>query len=336
MQRSVLLFILIIALNACSGPPKRGTGLTGTVKVDGSSTVYPLSEAVSEEFRYVESEIRVTVGESGTGGGFKKFSRGEIDINDASRPITKEEAASCRRAGVEFIELPVAFDGLVIAVNKANSFVNYLTVAELKKAWEPEAQGKLKTWKQIRPDFPDKPVNLYGAGTASGTYDYFTEAIVGKAKSSRGDYNASEDDNVLVKGVSSDRDALGYFGFAYYQNNKDKLKVVPVDDGNEANGAGPVSPGMETVINGTYQPLARPEFIYVNLKSADKPQVKAFVRFYIRNAAVLSKEIGGIPLPAEVYRLVLERFEKKIPGTVFGDGRKTVGVNMTELLKAEK
>ena len=339
MKNLVVLLSLSVALASCGGGKKSqnaGSGLTGEVKIDGSSTVYPLSEAVAEEFRNSEGAVRVTVGESGTGGGFKKFSRAEIDINDASRPIKEEEIELCKQGGVDYIELPVAYDGLAVVVNKENTFVDYLTVEELKKIWQPEAQGKIKTWNQIRPSFPNQPINLYGAGTASGTYDYFTEAIVGKAKSSRGDYNASEDDNVLVKGVSSDKNALGYFGLAYYTVNADKLKLVPINDGNEANGKGAISASAETVTNGTYQPLSRPVFIYVNAKAADRGDVKAFVKFYLENAPALAKEIGAVPLPAEVYELGLKHFEAKKTGTVFGKGKKAVGVNMAELLKAEQ
>jgi len=338
MKKLVLLFSVAVTLASCGGKKNQnsGSGLSGEVKIDGSSTVYPLSEAVAEEFRNAEGGIRVTVGESGTGGGFKKFSRAEIDINDASRPIKEEEIELCKQGKVDFIELPVAYDGLVVVVNKENSFVDYLTVEELKKIWEPEAQGKIKTWNQIRPSFPNQPINLYGAGTASGTYDYFTEAIVGKAKSSRGDYNASEDDNVLVKGVSSDKNALGYFGLAYYTNNADKLKLVPINDGNDANGKGAISPSVQTVTDGTYQPLARPVFIYVSAASADKEDVKAFVKFYLQNAASLSKEIGSVPLPAEAYELGLKRFEAKKTGTVFTNGKKAVGINIADLLKAEQ
>jgi phosphate transport system substrate-binding protein len=335
MKKIILSIIVAASLAACGGNNNKATGnLTGEIKIDGSSTVYPLSEAVSEEYRRDQSGVRVTVGESGTGGGFKKFSRGEIDINDASRPITAGEIESCKEAGVEFVELPVAYDGLAVVVNLENDFVDYLTIAELKKLWEPAAQGKIKTWNQIRPSFPNQPINLYGAGTASGTYDYFTEAVVGKSKSSRGDYNASEDDNVLVKGVSSDRNALGYFGLAYYENNADKLKLVPIDDENDANGKGGIIPTQETVSNGTYSPLSRPEFIYVNLKSADRPEVQSFIKFYLENAQVLAKEIGSVPLKPEVYKLVQERFDKKIKGSAFANGVSTIGVNMEELLKA--
>lgn len=338
MKPYILLFSLGLALASCGGnqDKKAASGLTGDIRIDGSSTVFPLTEAVSEEFRGVEPEVKVTVGESGTGGGFKKFSRSETDINDASRPITSEEIEFCKQAGVEFIELPVAYDGLAVVVSKENNFVDYLTVEELKKIWEPAAQGKIKTWNQVRASFPNQPINLYGAGTASGTYDYFTEAIVGKAKSSRGDYNASEDDNVLVKGVSSDKNGLAYFGLAYYENNADKLKLVPIDDKNEENGKGGIIPSQETVSNGTYQPLSRPEFIYVNAKSAERPELKAFIRFYLENAGILAKEVGYVPLPAEVYQLGLKRLEGKITGTVFGNGKNTVGVNMADLLKSEQ
>lgn len=335
MKKIALSIIIVASLAACGGNSNKSTGdLSGEIRVDGSSTVYPLSEAVSEEFRTEQSNVRVTVGESGTGGGFKKFSRAEIDINDASRPITAGEIESCKESGVDFIELPVAYDGLAVVVNKENSFVDYLTVSELKKIWEPAAQGKVKTWNQIRSSFPNQPINLYGAGTASGTYDYFTEAVVGKAKSSRGDYNASEDDNVLVKGVSSDRNALGYFGLAYYENNADKLKLVPIDDENDSNGKGGIVPTQETVSNGTYAPLSRPEFIYVNAKAADRPEVKSFIAFYLKNAPVLAKEIGSVPLSSEVYKLVQERFDKKVTGSAFANGKSTIGVNMADILKA--
>lgn len=340
MKKTLLLLSVGLALASCGGGNKEksasGTGMSGEIRIDGSSTVFPLSEAVAEEFRAAEPEIRVTVGESGTGGGFKKFSRNEIDINDASRPISAEEIELCKAGGVDFIEIPVAYDGLAVVVSKENTFVDYLTVEELKKIWEPAAQGKIKTWNQVRPSFPNQPINLYGAGTASGTYDYFTEAIVGKAKASRGDYNASEDDNVLVKGVSTDKNGLAYFGLAYYENNADKLKLVPIDDKDDSNGKGGILPSQETVSNGTYQPLSRPEFIYVNAKSADRPEVKAFIKFYIENSAALAKEIGYVPLPAEVYPLIQKRMDNKVTGTVFGKGRKTIGVNMADLLSSEK
>ena len=338
MKKNMLFLALVALISACGGENKQqsGSSLTGEVKIDGSSTVYPLSEAIAEEFRTEAPEVRVTVGESGTGGGFKKFSRGEIDINNASRPITQAEIDLCKEAGVEFIEIPVSYDGLAVVVNNANTFVDYLTVSELKKVWEPAAQGTVKNWKQVRATFPDQPLNLYGAGTASGTYDYFTEAIVGKAKSSRGDYNASEDDNVLVKGVSSDKNALGYFGLAYYSSNAQNLKLVPIKDDTKGNDKPAVAPSAETVINGTYQPLSRPLFIYINAASADKPSVKAFIKFYLENAEVLSSEIGEVPLQPEVYKLAQSRFDQKVTGSLFEGGKNTVGINIADLLKMEQ
>jgi phosphate transport system substrate-binding protein len=238
------------------------------VKVDGSSTVFPVTEAVAEDFQKAKKgATKVTVGISGTGGGFKKFCRGETDISNASRPILKKEMDDCRAAGIEYFELPVAFDALTVVINPKNSFIKTLTVAELKKMWEPGAQGKVTRWNQVNPAWPDAPIKLFGPGADSGTFDYFTEAVVGKSKSSRGDFTASEDDNVLVQGVSRDVNGLGYFGYAYYIENKDKLKAVPI-----VNETGqPVEPSMDAVLKGTYSPLARPIFIYVNAKSLGKP-----------------------------------------------------------------
>ncbi len=298
------------------------------IKIDGSSTVYPITEAVAEEYQ-ASTKVKVTVGISGTGGGFKKFCRGETDISNASRPILKKEMDACKEAGVQYIELPIAYDGLTVVVNKNNDFVKSLSVEELKKMWEPAAQGKVKSWKQINPAFPDTPLKLFGAGSDSGTFDYFTEAIVGKAKSSRGDYTASEDDNVLVQGVNSDKGGLGYFGFAYYEENQDKLRAVPIV---AKKGAPAVKPSFETVKDGTYQPLARPIFIYVNATSAAfKPEVKAFVNFYLENAPKLVKEVKYIPLPANEYAAVGKHWKALKPGTGF-DGTPEVGVKIEELL----
>ena len=301
----------------------------GRIQIDGSSSVYPITEAVAEEFRKERPNIRVTVGVSGTGGGFKKFARGELDISNASRPIKKSEIDECAKNDISFIELPVAYDGLAVVVSPSNDFVDYLTVEELKKIWEPAAQNKIKSWKQVRAGFPDVPLRLYGAGTSSGTYDYFTEAIVGKAKSSRGDYTASEDDNVLVQGVSSDKGALGYFGLAYFLENKNKLKLVGIDAGK-----GPVFPSDSTVTSGTYAPLSRPEFIYINSQSAGSEILKDFVRFYMANAPQLVKEVGYVPLPAEVYALSLNRFLNNRQGSMFAD-KSTVGADLIKLLKED-
>lgn len=302
------------------------------IQIDGSSTVYPVTEAVAEEFQKAKKgAIKVTVGISGTGGGFKKFCRGETDISDASRPILKEEMDACAQNDIKYIELPVAFDALTVIVNPKNDWVDSLTVAELKKMWEPEAQGKIKNWKQIRPSFPDAPLQVAGAGADSGTFDYFTEAIVGKAKSSRGDYQASEDDNVTVQFVSRDVNALGYLGLAYYMENKDKLKAVPITP---EEGKAAVLPSIETVNNGTYQPLSRPIFIYVNDKSAKKPEVKEFVEFYLKNGGELSKEVGYVNLPDKAYTLALENFQKEKLGTGFG-GVSEVGLLVEDLLTRE-
>ncbi|MES2237304.1 MAG: PstS family phosphate ABC transporter substrate-binding protein [Pseudomonadota bacterium] len=302
------------------------------VKVDGSSTVYPITEAVAEEFQIAKKNaVKVTVGISGTGGGFKKFCRGETDISDASRPILKKEMDICKEAGIKYIELPVAYDAMTVVINPKNTFIKQLTVAELKKMWEPAAQGTVTKWKQINPAWPDTPMKLFGPGADSGTFDYFTEAIVGKSKSSRGDFTASEDDNVLVQGVSRDVGALGYFGMAYYTENKDKLKAVPIA---MAEGKPAVLPSFESVENGSYQPLSRPIFIYVNAKSAEKPEVKEFVEFYLKNAAKLTKEVKYVPLPAKAYTIAQQHLTNKKLGTVFG-GEAEVGLKIEDLLKRE-
>ena len=301
------------------------------VKVDGSSTVFPVTEAVAEDFQKAKKgAMKVTVGISGTGGGFKKFCRGETDISNASRPILKSEMEECRKLGIEYYELPVAFDALTVVVHPKNTFVKQLTVAELKKMWEPAAQGKVMKWNQVNPAWPDAPLKLFGAGADSGTFDYFTEAIVGKAKSSRGDFTASEDDNVLVQGVSRDANALGFFGFAYYVENKAKLKAVPIvnDKGK------PVEPSMEAVLAGTYQPLARPIFIYVNAKSMARPEIREFTEYYMKHGAKLATEVKYVPLPDKAYTTNLEHLAKRKLGTVFG-GVAEVGVTIEELLRRE-
>ena len=302
------------------------------VKIDGSSTVFPITEAVAEEFQKAKKgSVRVTVGISGTGGGFKKFCRGETDISNASRPILDKEMADCKAAGIKYIELPVAFDALTLVMNPKNTFLKQVTVAELKTMWEPAAQGKVLKWNQINAAWPDTGLKLFGPGADSGTFDYFTEAVVGKAKSSRGDFTASEDDNVLVQGVSRDAGALGYFGFAYFLENKDKLKAVPVV--NPKTGKA-VEPSLEAVISGDYQPLSRPIFIYVNAASVDKPEVKEFVEFYLKNGAALTKEVKYVPLTDADYKHALDNFSKKKTGTAFG-GHSEVGVKVSDLLKRD-
>ncbi len=302
------------------------------IKIDGSSTVFPITEAMAEDFQIsTKGKVRVTVGISGTGGGFKKFCRGETDISDASRPITRREMDACREAGVQYYELPVAFDALTVVINPQNSWIKTLTPAELKQMWQPSAQNKVKTWKQVNPAWPDQPLKLFGPGADSGTFDYFTEAVNGKSKASRGDYTASEDDNVLVQGVSRDVNALGYFGFAYYIENKDKLKAVPIAP---AAGKTAVGPSMDSVINGSYQPLSRPIFIYVNAKSYQRPEVKQFIEFCMKQADVLVREVKYVPLPAKAYAYNLELLDKNKLGTKFG-GEPKVGLTIEELMAME-
>ena len=297
------------------------------IKIDGSSTVYPITEAVAEEFQKSQ-KVKVTVGESGTGGGFKKFCRGETDISNASRPISQKEMDTCKEAGIQFIELPVAFDALTVAVNDKNDWVKTLTVEELKKIWQPGST--VKNWKQVNSAFPDKPLSLYGPGTASGTFDYFTEAINGKSKASRTDYTPSEDDNVLVQGVSGNVGGMAYFGLAYYEENKDKLRAVAIAD--KAGKPG-VLPSPETVKDGTYQPLSRPIFIYVNATAAAfKPEVKAFINFYLENAPQLVKEVKYVPLTTEDYAAVKTHFKALKPGSGFG-GKNEVGIKVQDLIK---
>jgi phosphate transport system substrate-binding protein len=307
----------------------------GTIKVDGSSTVFPITEAVAEEYQKQDKGVRVTVGISGTGGGFKKFCGSETDISDASRPIKPSEVELCKKNGVAYVELPVAFDGVTIVVNPKNDWVKHITVAELKRMWQPEAQAKVTRWNQVRSDWPDRPLRLYGAGVDSGTYDYFTEAIVGKEHSSRGDFTSSEDDNVLVQGVASDENALGFMGYAYYEQSKGKLKALPVDDEKPDNGAGPIAPSVETVRTATYQPLSRPVFIYVSTKSVERREVSAFIQFYLTNAAKLTREVGYIPLPDRAYELAKVRVNKRITGSLFGGKGSQVGVSIESLLAEE-
>ena len=289
-------------LAACAGNDgsSPSSGLSGTIEIDGSSTVFPVSEAVAEEFGKLHSDVRVNVGVSGTGGGFKRFTAGETDISDASRPIKDSEAASAAENGVEYIELKVGTDGLSVMVNPRNDFAACLTTGELKSIWEPGST--IDNWSQVRAGFPDRPLRLYGPDSDSGTFDYFTEEINGEAQASRSDYTASADDNVLVTGISGDRNSLGYFGYSYYTENADKLKLVAVDAGE-----GCLTPTAATIEDGSYQPLSRPMFIYVSRKSLERPEVAAFVRFYLENARELVQEVGYVPLPAEAYKASLAK-----------------------------
>ncbi|MBI5501292.1 MAG: PstS family phosphate ABC transporter substrate-binding protein [Deltaproteobacteria bacterium] len=326
--------VLAAALLPAAGVPSCRKSSAATVKVDGSSTVYPITEAVAEEYGKTKPDVQVTVGISGTGGGFKKFCAGETDLSDASRPIKPSEIEACRSGGVEYIELPVAYDGIAIVVNPGNDWAQSITVEELKIMWAPEAQGAVTKWSDVRPGWPDRPLNLFGPGVDSGTYDYFTEAIVGKEHSSRGDFTSSEDDNTLVQGVAGDDNALGFFGFAYWAENKDKLKLLPVDDGKAENGDGPVAAALETIRDGTYQPLSRPLFVYVAVKSLDRPEVAAFARYFLHEGIPLVSEVGYVPLPEAAYPLALARLEVRKTGSMFTGGSQ-VGVTIDRLLAQE-
>jgi len=325
VPRTLALAVAALVLGgvaACGGgstPRDAAEGGGGDlIKIDGSSTVFPITEAVAEEFQRAYTGTKVTVGISGTGGGFQKFCRDEIDISNASRPISQTEKDACEKAGVEYVELPVAYDGLAIVVHPKNTWASSITVAELKKLWEPAAQGKLTKWNQIRTGWPDQEIHLFGPGVDSGTFDYFTEAIMGKVDQSRGDYTSSEDDNVIVQGVSRDEYALGYFGFAYFEENQDKLKLVGIDDGNDANGAGAVLPSPETVKDGTYHPLSRPIFIYSKVRALDRAEVKNFIDFYLTKGTSLVREVGYIPLTDKEYALAIQRFQARKAGSMYG------------------
>lgn len=332
MKKLVLCGVAALALTACNQnapAAKGGADSNAIVLIDGSSTVYPISEALGEEFQKA-SGTRVTVGLSGTGGGFKKLCRGETDISGASRPIKAEEVELCKANGVEFIELPVALDALAVIVNPGNSFVDCLTVAELKTIWAPEAQGKVSTWNQVRASFPAEPIKLFGAGTDSGTFDYFTKAINGEEGASRGDYTATEDDNVTVTGVGGDNGSLGYLGLAYLTENAGKVKAVPI---RQANGAC-IAPSVQAARDASYQPLSRPLFFYVNKKYADeRPHVRDFIKFAFSPAESekLVAEVGYVPLPTQAYSLALTKFDARKTGSYF-DGGSKVGVTVEELL----
>ncbi len=295
--------------------PGMYASLSGDIPIDGSSTVFPITEAVAERFGdLTDGNVRVVVGISGTGGGFKKFCENEIVISDASRPIKQKEVDLCAAAGVEYIELPVAIDGLSVVVNPDNDFVTCLTVDQLNMIWKPESEGVVTHWNQVDPSWPNEEIKMYAPGVDSGTFDYFTEAINGDGGVSRGDFVASEDDNVLVQGVSGDKYSLGYFGYAYYVENQDKVKVVAIDGGN-----GCVAPTDMAINNGSYAPLSRPLFIYVRSDAAQQAHVSEFVRYYLGDhGQELAASVGYIPFPQQVYDLVLSKFNNGTTGAVFG------------------
>ena len=335
-----LLFALgILALTtSCSTPTNSNTtlvaagGTAQTIKIDGSSTVFPITDAIAKEYNKTKAnKADVQVAFSGTSGGFKKFCAGETDISNASRPINAEEMKACNQTGVRFIEVPIAFDALTVVVNTQNNWAQDITREELKKLWEPAAEGKITKWNQIRSTWPDRAITLYGAGKDSGTFDYFTEAVTGQPRASRKDYTASEDDNVLVQGVARDPNALGYFGFAYFEDNQDKLKALAID-----NGKGAILPSRQTVEKVQYQPLARPLFIYVNAQSSQKkPEVREFVKFYIQNANKVVETVNYIPLPEEGYHIAKIHLETGKVGTVF-EGKSELNLTIGELLRKTK
>ena len=296
------LIAILVAPSASTSTPLSSSSLTGAIEIDGSSTVFSITEAVAEEFHKIHPRVQVNVGVSGTGGGFKRFLNGEIDINDASRPIKELEIREAGEKGISYVEISVAIDGLSVVVNPRNDFVQCLTVDELKRMWEPGVP--VNRWSQIRPEWPDRPFHLYGPGPDSGTFDYFTEAIVGEEDASRPDFAASEDDNVLVQGIYGDRNGLGYMGYAYYAENRGLLNPVAID-----NGDGCVIPTAETIESGDYAPLARPLFIYVNKASLERQEVQVFLKFYLENATALVQEVGYVPLSPQFYRLELEKLQ---------------------------
>ena len=326
-----LAAVVIASTNAGCSKSKNDSAI---IAIDGSSTVFPITEAIAEEFQKANAS-RVTIGVSGTGGGFKKFCKGETAITGASRPIKPTEVELCGDNDVGYIELPVAYDGIAVVVHPDNDWAQHMTVAELRALWRPEAQGKVQRWSQIRTGWPDSEIHLFGPGVDSGTYDYFTKAIVGAEHSSRGDLTSSEDDNVLVQGIATDRLALGFFGYAYYEENKERLALVPIDDGDDSNGAGPIAPSPATVGNGTYQPLSRPIFIYVSSAAVERDEVRKFVDFYISHAAGLVREVGYIPLPDSTYQLVAKRFQGRVAGSVFAGSGSRIGATVEDLLGAK-
>jgi phosphate transport system substrate-binding protein len=331
--------LVLPALVACEGERKKEEPEAKWVApppilIDGSSTVFPVTRSVVSLYaENVTAEIKVNV--SGTGGGFKKFCNREIAIAGASRPISEAEAKLCHDAKVEFIELPVAFDGIAVVVNKDNDWAKDATVEELKKLWEPAAEGKVQNWSDVRASWPKKPIELFGPGRDSGTFDYFTETVVGKVDASRKDYRSAEDDEELVKGVSGNASALGYFGFSYYVKNADRLRALAVDDGHPDNGEGAIEPTPSSISDGTYQPLARPLFIYVSVEAAKRKEVDDLVRFYLRAARMVAGDVGCIPLPPRLFELARQRFVNLRTGSAFQGVRSTIGITMEDLLEAE-
>ena len=329
VRNCLVLFVLVIIAVSCTALPEKPSPAPESITIDGSSTVFLISQKAAKLYqRQHPQQVDISVNFSGTGGGFKKFCAGETDINDASRPIATDEIETCQAAGVEYIELPVAFDALTVVVHPDNSWVDRITLEELKKIWEPAAERKITHWNQIRDTWPKRPLNLFGPGSDSGTFDYFTQAIVGESGSSRNDYSASEDDNELVKKVSQETNALGYFGLGYYAANWEKLKSLAVDSGQ-----GPIQPTIEAVTTTKYQPLTRPLFIYVNAKALEnKSQLKSFVQDYLENVRNWVSFVGYVPLSEQAYKLTSERFQQGKLGTVYA-GELQTDLTIEQLLQ---
>jgi phosphate transport system substrate-binding protein len=326
-----LLVVLTLGL-ACSDTSRSSASSARIVRVDGSSTVFPISAAILKEFSAADPRIRVTVGISGTGGGFQKFCRGKIDVSAAARPIGRAEIETCHQNGVTFIELPIAYDGIAIVVNPQATWISDITVNELRAVWAPEAEGRVTRWSQVRAGWPDREIHLVGAGIDSGTYDYFTAAIMGRERASRTDFTSSEDDNVLATAVATDELALGFLPLAYYDENRHRLKVVPVDSGNAHDGLDAVGPTPQTIRNGTYQPLSRPIFIYVREQALNRPGVEEFVDFYLAHAGALAQKVGYLEFDAEAYELIAQRRNARWTGSAFGEGGSQVGLTIEQLL----
>jgi len=322
---SLVAAAAVLALATPAAAQQQRANQPFTIQIDGSSTVFPISEAAAEGFQQQsQGRVRVTVGESGTGGGFRKFCRGEIHISDASRPIRASEMATCAAAGIQYVEIPVAFDGLTVVVHPTNP-LRSITVQQLRRIWN--TGSSVSNFNQVDPSFPNQSIQLFGPGTASGTFEYFTEAVNGTARASRTDYTPSEDDNVLVQGVATNPGGMAYFGMSYYEENTSRLRALSID-----NGAGPVAPSVANVLNGTYAPLSRPLFIYVNAAALRRPQVAQFVQYYISNGAQLAQRSGYVPLPATAYTTYAQRAQQRTPGTAFG-GRSVIGATIDQVIQ---
>lgn len=322
------------AMNPHVGPnlpvvAPEGDDLSGRLVIDGSSTVFPITEAASRAFQRFAPKVEVHLGVSGTGGGFKKFCRGEIDISDASRPIKQSESKRCAEAGVEFVEIPIAFDGLSLVVHRSNHWAECMTLAELHRLWAPESEDEVRSWRQVRPSWPAEPLVLYAPGRDSGTFDYFTRAVVGEEGTARNDFVGSEDDYLLAQEIAGDPRGFGFFGYAYYREYQEQLGLVAVD-----NGTGCVAPSPDSIADGRYRPLSRPVFLYFSRSALERPEVRAFAEFFLANAEILVDQVKYVPLPPRAYELATDRLARRLPGSVFQGGSQ-VGMSISSILEIE-